>query len=348
MATIQNERDKLLQAAAVRFILPTIPTSQVDGLDGWMGDVNDALGTLGQDIEHLMNTSSAFSIRANGLVFTNTSGTTTPSTITLNAVRGEGLIGGTVAWSVFAGSATLSDSTGESTTVTGSTVSGRSATIRARLTVAGVNHDAYVTITRLGAVAASNAINLSSQVTGQLANNNVSGLGALALLNSVDLNTQTVGALNGLTQVTNLGNLAYANAIAANQIGAGQLAAGVIYAGMINVNQLNAGFLVGFEVATKASGVRIEMREASNDIRWYPASGGAQVALGNSGGGLLVTNSAPMTISGPSNLATLILSPITTLPASGNRPRGGMFFHANNLYYTDGTKTHRILSEQID
>jgi len=82
-------------------------------------------------------------------------------------------------------------------------------------------------------------------VTGQLANGNVSGLGALALLNVVNLNTQTVGALNGATQVTNLGTLAYANAIAANQIGAGTLAAGVVYAGTINADQVNAGSFSG-------------------------------------------------------------------------------------------------------
>ena len=67
----------------------------------------------------------------------------------------------------------------------------------------------------------------------------------MALLNTVNLNTQTTGALNGATQVTNLGTLAYANAIAANQIGAGTLAAGVVYAGTINADQVNAGSFSG-------------------------------------------------------------------------------------------------------
>ena len=79
------------------------------------------------------------------------------------------------------------------------------------------------------------------QVAGQLAMGSVTGYGALALLNKVSLNTDVVGALNGATQVTNLGTLAYASAIAAEQIGAGQLAAGVAHeinnpVGFVNSN----------------------------------------------------------------------------------------------------------------
>lgn len=98
-------------------------------------------------------------------------------------------------------------------------------------------------VSGLGVLAQQNAVNLSSQVTGWLNAGSVSGLGALAMLSSIDLSRHTYGALNGLTQVTNLGNLAYANAIAANQIGAGQLAAGVIYAGNISANQITTGSL---------------------------------------------------------------------------------------------------------
>ena len=164
---------------------------------------------------------------------------TNPSTITLTAVRSGGLTG-TVTWSVFAGSATITPS-GDTCTVTGSSVAGYSVTIKATVGT----YSATIALTRLGELSAQEKVDLTSMVTGQLANGNVSGLGALALLNAVNLNTQTVGALNGATQVTNLGTLAYANAIAANQIGAGTLAAGVVYAGTINADQVNAGSFSG-------------------------------------------------------------------------------------------------------
>lgn len=376
MATIQNERDKLLQSAATRFIPPTIPTSQVDGLDGWMGDVDDALDGIGQDIAHLMNTSAAFSIRASGLVFTNTSGTTTPSTITLTAARGQGLTGGTVNWSIFAGSATLSTATGESTVVTGSTVSGRSVTVRARLTISGVNHDAYVTITRLGAIAASNVVSLTSQVTGQLASSNVSGLGALAILNTVDLNTQVTGALNGLTQVTNLGNLAYANAIAANQIGAGTLAAGVIYAGNIDANKITSGSFAGktftggtFTGGTftsQATGRRVVID--ADDISLYPASGGRTLISSVSGGGITINTSSSgsnlsvsansfsspgITVASPGNVgiqisagdAALRLTQVPSLPAS--RASGGVCFYSGWLCFANGSHWYRSDGTQL-
>lgn len=104
---------------------------------------------------------------------------------------------------------------------------------------------ATANISGLGTLATASTVNLATQVTGQLANSSVSGLGALALLNTVSLNTQVTGALNGQTQVTNLGTLAYASSLAANQIGAGTLAAGVIYSGTINASQVNAGTLNG-------------------------------------------------------------------------------------------------------
>ena len=104
---------------------------------------------------------------------------------------------------------------------------------------------ATANISGLGALATLSTVNLASQVTGHLASSSVSGLGALALLNTVNLSSQTTGALNGQTQVTNLGTLAFANAIAANQIGAGTLAAGVVYAGVVNASQVTAGTLNG-------------------------------------------------------------------------------------------------------
>lgn len=260
MATIQNERDKLLQAAAVRFIPPFVDPDLIPGYNDALDDISELQDTVG----HLLNTSANFAIRASAMTFMGSTGSTTPPTITLTAVRGEGLDGGTVQWSVFAGSATLSPATGEATTITGSTVTGYSVTIRARLTVESKVHDAYVTLTRLGGIAAEDVVDLSSQVTGSLASGNVSGLGALALLNVVDLNTQVTGALNGQTQVTNLGNLAYVNGLAANQIGAGTFAAGVVYAGDIYFDKMqggaatftNFGGTVSIGVADSGLGVR--------------------------------------------------------------------------------------------
>jgi hypothetical protein len=112
-------------------------------------------------------------------------------------------------------------------------------------------------------------------VTGQLSSSNVSGLGALALLNTVNLNTQTTGALNGQTQVTNLGNLAYANSIAANQIGAGTLAAGVIYAGTINADNITSGTITGRKIMTATRGPRVEVATGtkSGEIEIYGPSG---------------------------------------------------------------------------
>lgn len=178
-------------------------------------------------------------IEASATTFIGRSSPTNPATITLTAERSGGLTG-TVTWSVFAGSATITPSD-DTCTVTGSTVAGYSVTIKATVGT----YSATIALTRLGELSAQEKVDLTSMVTGQLASGNVSGLGALALLNVVNLNTQTTGALNGATQVTNLGALAYANAIAANQIGAGTLAAGVVYAGTINADQVNAGSFSG-------------------------------------------------------------------------------------------------------
>jgi hypothetical protein len=64
-------------------------------------------------------------------------------------------------------------------------------------------------LTGFGVLASQSTVNLASQITGSLANSNVSGLGALALLGSV--------ALDGVYVVNNL---------AATRIGAGTIAAG--------------------------------------------------------------------------------------------------------------------------
>jgi len=222
MAAIQNDRDLLLQAASPRVVPFPIPIDRIDGLP-------EALKSL--------------RIKTSATTFIGSSGATNPATITLTAEKLGGLVGA-VAWSVIAGAGTLTPS-GDSCAVTGSTVTGTSITIRARVTLGGVNYDAQISLSKLGSLSAQEQINLTNQVVGQLAMGNVTGYGALALLNQVNLNTQTIGALNGATQVTNLGALAYVNALAANQIGAGTLAAGVIYAGTVNVENLVGTMITG-------------------------------------------------------------------------------------------------------
>lgn len=86
-------------------------------------------------------------------------------------------------------------------------------------------------LTGFGVLASQSAVNLASQITGSLANSNVSGLGALALLGSV--------ALDSVYVVNNL---------AATRIGAGTIAAGVIYAGDIAASQITTGYLAAARI----------------------------------------------------------------------------------------------------
>lgn len=86
-------------------------------------------------------------------------------------------------------------------------------------------------LTGFGVLASQATVNLASQITGQLANSNVSGLGALALLGSV--------ALDGVYVVNNL---------AATRIGAGTIAAGVIYAGDIAASQITSGYIAAARI----------------------------------------------------------------------------------------------------
>lgn len=251
MAAIQNDRDIILQATSPRVIPVKIPIDQVEGLP--------------QALKRLRVNSSATTFIG--------STTTNPSTITLTAQKLGGLEG-SVTWTVISGTATLTSS-GDVATVQGSSVVGSSVSIQARVTVDGVNYEAQTTLSKLGSLASEEQVDLTTQVTGQLASGNVTGLGALALLNKVDLNTQTVGALNGQTQVTNLGSLAYANAIAANQIGAGTLAAGVVYAGTINADNITSGTITGRKIRTATSGPRVEVLTGgqSGYIEVYGSSG---------------------------------------------------------------------------
>jgi hypothetical protein len=86
-------------------------------------------------------------------------------------------------------------------------------------------------LTGFGVLASQATVNLASQITGQLANSNVSGLGALALLGSV--------ALDGAYVTNNL---------AANRIGAGTIAAGVIYAGDVAASQITSGYIAAARI----------------------------------------------------------------------------------------------------
>ena len=275
MAAIANARDLLLQAANPRILPVTIPIDKIEGLP-------DALKRI--------------EITASAPAFTGASGTTTPGSITLTAELKQGLTG-SVTWSVASGSATLTPSGAGNANcaVLGSSVSGISVTVRASVTQDGKTFTGVIVIPRYGALAAADRINLITQVTGQLAMGNVTGYGALALLNQVNLNTQTVGALNGTTQVTNLGTLAYANAIAAEQLGAGQLAVGVAYAGNIYASQIMAGSFTGKEFIggtftgtvfrTAVSGQRAQMDVTGSNahqLRIFGVDGSETVRLGNS------------------------------------------------------------------
>lgn len=290
MAVIKNERDLLLQMDSPRFIIIPINIGDITGL-------TTALDTVTNTANTALTTAKGIRINASASSFSKVTGSssTTPSSITLTAEL-NGLTG-SVIWSVVAGSANL-NSSGNTCTITGSTVSGYSVTVKATLS----GYTAQYTLTKLGALSALDTVNLTNQVTGQLATGNITGLGALALLNTVNLNTQTVGALNGATQVTNLGTLAYANAIAADQIGAGQLAAGVIYAGTVNADKIIGNTITGTKgiqvlngVGSVVSGMYLSGNYGFLTNQGYlnlETNGGAEILYWNSGNIRLATGLA--------------------------------------------------------
>ena len=359
MAAIQNDRDIILQATSPRVIPVMIPIDQVEGLPGILDGIDSDISSLGTEVNSLLGNTQDLSIRVSSLTVDNSTSTT------LTVVRKNG-ISGTVTWSVFAGVATLSG-TGDSRTVAGNTISGASVTVRAAIGTKEV----FATINKVGALASQNTVNLATQVTGQLASGNVSGLGALALLNTVDLNTQTTGALNGQTQVTNLGSLAYANAIAANQIGAGTLAAGVIYAGTINADKVNAGSFSGKEFTggiftgtrfrTSTTGERVELGQdvagfSTSNLTFYNPTGSYGTVISTRGAlfrpPVLYTTDilASVRVEAGYNHHGLHLpqqpsarkcpiffeNPNSTLPSPVN---GGVFMHSTHgLCISDGSK----------
>lgn len=320
MDDIKNDRDKLLQAASVRVEPIPIPIGQIEGLPEFIEDTENSLEFLGKEVSHVMNNTRDLVIRADSASITPT------QTVTLTLVRKSGT-SGSVTWSVFAGTGTLSAS-GDTCTIDGASVSSASVTVKA---VVGAK-EAYATISRFGALAKQDAVNLASQITGQLAMGNVSGYGALALLNSVNLNTQTTGALNGITQVTNLGNLAYANAVAANQIGAGQLAAGVVYAGTINVDQLIGSNISGKNIIS-GSQIILQGTDSSAPVFMLANTGAAGDATVRLRGSIEMHNGSPSGVYGSFSVA----------PSAGALVAGKI-----RLYAYPGTPTITIDGSDFD
>lgn len=255
MATIQNDRDVLLQAAAVRVVPVTIAISDVVGLP-------EAIAKAEKSLE-ITASAPYFSVSAGGF--------TTPSTITLTAVR-KNWLSGTVTWNVESGSATLTPSGGLNNTcsISGPTVSGTSVIIRASVTDSGRTYTSRTIVGKYGALSTQNEVDLASQITGQLANGNVSGLGALALLGNVNLaTTQVVGDL------------------AASRIGVGTLAAGVIYAGTVNVENL-VGTTISGKTLSGTTAVYVQGTNGSAPVAMYVSGGTGVLSLN----GLLSVNNS--------------------------------------------------------
>lgn len=128
MATIQNDRDVLLQAAAVRVVPVLIDPSRIPGL------VDTIAATKG------------IKITAPSVVFQiSTGGVSTPSSITLTA--NLTIVTGTVSWAVTSGTATLTGS-GNSRTLTAANMISNSVTIRASVTDGGLTYEDSWTIAK--------------------------------------------------------------------------------------------------------------------------------------------------------------------------------------------------------
>lgn len=223
MAAIQNERTLRLQATVPRIVPVQIPITDVDGLPQALKRI-----TLEATAQTIYNTN--------------------PPSVTITATRHNG-VSGTLVWSTSAGTLT---GTGDSRSIAASSIPvGQNAVVQATADGVGMS----IVINRAGALGAQSTVDLASQITGQLANSNVSGLGALALINAVNL---------GTTQV--VGNLA------ADRIGVGTLAAGVIYAGAINADNITSGIITGRTVRTAVSGKRAQIAasaDGAHHLRLY-------------------------------------------------------------------------------
>lgn len=128
MATIQNDRDILLQAASVRVVPVPIDPSLIPGLPETIA------ATKGIKITAPSN---VFQISAGGVA--------TPSSISLTA--NLTIVTGTVSWTVTSGTATLTGS-GNSRTLTAANMVSNSVTIRASVTDAGITYSDFWTIAK--------------------------------------------------------------------------------------------------------------------------------------------------------------------------------------------------------
>ncbi len=304
MATIVNARDVLLQATSPRIAIPPIKIDQVEGLPAALKSVR---------------------IIASATTFAGKSGTTSPATITLTVERLNGVTG-TAVWTLLSGTATLVPS-GDTCTITGSTMSTNSITVRARVIDGSVNYDEQIIINKVGAVSLFDQINLATQVTNKLANTNVDGLGALALLGAVDLGTtQVVGSL------------------AANRIGVGTLAAGVIYAGNINVTQLVGETIIGKSVAGGNYLLLGTNSSTTAPVRFFlntdgvPANGATGLVRGsftvnslNAENNLIVDNSGARFQAGASGTSSL------TSPRSGGGTNSVTVSQSGGVVISGGT-----------
>lgn len=139
MAAIKNARDKILQAAAVRLLpvfLPpnvTVPSTQVDGLP------------------EIINNSKAIYLRPDSQVFQIAkSGTVSPATIKFTPELRN--VTGTQVWEVTAGTATLTDGTGEDAgkkILTFANMGTDTVTVKMTITMNDVEYFDYVTIAKL-------------------------------------------------------------------------------------------------------------------------------------------------------------------------------------------------------
>lgn len=246
MATIQNERDALLQAASPRVVPVAITIDKVAGLK--------------EALRRVRIKASATTLISGG------SGQwSTPRRVTLNAVL-EGGLTGAVTWqaqSPLAQSAL--NPSGPNCTVSGYGLAPGAYTVIARVEQDGQSYEAQIVLTVLATLAGKSQVN-ASEILGKLGVGQINGLGALATLGSVDLSNATV-----------------TGALAADRIGAGQLAAGVIYAGAINANQVTAGTFTGLTFRTAASGRRVEIDAQSNGVRIYGPTGATLAQFDTSG-----------------------------------------------------------------
>lgn len=205
MAVIENERDKILQAAPVRFIPPPLPPEIQEAVDSAKDAVDSVKG---------------IEILSDGTVFKVTGGVATPSTITF-AINFR-LISGTVTWSVVQGVATLTGA-GNTRFLAAANMSTDRVRIRASITVEGVTYTDEIDITKVydGADGADGAnarvLDLRASSFAFHVNNSGTPNPSSITLTAVPVNmtgTVTWSVVSGTATLTGSGNtrtLTYAN-----------------------------------------------------------------------------------------------------------------------------------------